>query len=108
MEQQSEKCCGATTDNPCGIGECPHFIKLNEACNCSQRLNRCLTQAETARALDLTRARIGQLEHSALGKLRRLFHPLSIEDFSLDGGMDEHTSFHTTQSSYVPPAPGIM
>ncbi len=77
---QPIQCCGATIDKPCSIGDCPHYINFGEACNCSQRLGRGLSQAEVGRALGISRARVGQLEKSALDKCRTRFCGTTLQD----------------------------
>lgn len=83
MEPQPDEgtlCWTKTNGKPCEMSTCPNFIKFTEADNCFHRIDRTLTKSETARALDISRQRVGEIERTALGKMRdRLVAALSTD-----------------------------
>lgn len=87
-----------TQQGACAKKHCPQYINFNEARNCSLRLTRTLTKAETARAIGVSRARIGQLEDAALTKIRAFFGISAKEECVLTDSEDLTSQF---QSSHV-------
>lgn len=70
------------TEGPCTNTTCSYHITFTEALNCTFQVDRELTQAETGRALHITRSRVNQLEKAGLRKLRKYFDPDEFAAFS--------------------------
>jgi hypothetical protein len=88
----------------CTVEECPHHIIFTKSHNCSLRLDRGLTQAETGRALKLSRQHISQIEKGALRKLRAHLNQEGISEYPLGDGAREpvlHLNFGQIETAIM-------